>query len=68
MSNLADLDSEYLVLLEVPRADVSFVINNMDSLILTIPTEFAPNWVVGELNETYYDNVYNYDLNSTFFG
>lgn len=67
MSNLADLDSEYLVLLEVPRSDVSFVINNMDNLILTIPTEFAPNWVIGELNETYYDNIYNYDLNSSSF-
>lgn len=67
MSNLADLDSEYLVLLEVPRSDVSFVINNMDNLILTIPTEFAPNWVIGELNETYYDNIYNYDLNSSYF-
>lgn len=67
-SNLADLDSEYLVLLEVPRSDVNFIINNMDSLILTIPTEFAPNWVVSELNETYYDNIYNYDSNSSFFG
>ena len=66
MSNLADLDSEYLVLLEVPRSDVSFVINNMDNLILTIPTEFAPNWVVSELNETYYDNINNYNLNSSF--
>ncbi len=65
MSNLADLDSEYLVLLEVPRSDVSFVINNMDNLILTIPTEFAPNWVVGELNETYYENIYNYDVNQS---
>ena len=67
MSNLADLDSDYLVLLEVPRSDVSFVINNMDNLILTIPTEFAPNWVLGELNETYYENIYNYDSNSSYF-
>ena len=65
MSNLADLDSEYLVLLEVPRSDVGFVINNMDNLILTIPTEFAPNWALSELNETYYDNLYSYDSNST---
>ena len=28
----------------------------MDNLILTIPTNFAPDWVVNELNETYYDN------------
>lgn len=58
MSNLGDLDSEYIILLEVPHSDVNFVINNMDNLILTIPTDFAPNWVVNELNETYYDNLY----------
>ena len=58
MSNLGDLDSNYLILLEVPQSDVNFVINNMDSLILTIPTNFAPNWVSSELNETYYENLY----------
>lgn len=58
MSNLGDLDSEYIILLEVPQSDVNFVINNMDSLVLTIPTEFAPNWVVNELSETYYENLY----------
>ncbi len=58
MSNLGDLDSEYIILLEVPQSDVNFVINNMDNLVLTIPTEFAPNWVVNELNETYYENLY----------
>jgi len=58
MSNLGDLDSEYIILLEVPQSDVNFVINNMDNLILTIPTDFAPNWVVDELNETYYVNLY----------
>ncbi len=59
MSNLGDLDSEYLVLLEVPREDVNFVINNMDNLILTIPTQHAPTWVVSELNATYYENIYS---------
>ncbi len=54
MSNIGELDSEYIILLEVPRSDVDFVINNMDSLILTIPTQNAPNWVVTELNNTYY--------------
>ena len=58
MSNLGELDSEYIILLEVPQSDVNFVINNMDSLVLTIPTEFAPNWVVNELDETYYENLY----------
>lgn len=58
MSNLGDLDSNYLILLEVPQSDVNFVINNMDNLILTIPTDFAPNWVLTELNQTYYENLY----------
>ena len=58
MSNLGDLDSEYIILLEVPQGDVNFVINNMGNIILTIPTEFAPNWVVSELNQTYYENLY----------
>ena len=58
MSNLGDLDSSYLILLEVPQSDVNFVINNMDNLILTIPTDFAPNWALTELNETYYENLY----------
>ena len=58
LSNIGDLDSNYLVLLEVPQSDVNFVINNMDNLILTIPTDFAPNWVVNELSETYYENLY----------
>ncbi len=55
MSNLGELDSEYIILLEVPRNDVDFVINNMDDLILTIPTQFAPDWVANELSQTYYE-------------
>ena len=55
MSNLGELDSEYIILLEVPRNDVDFIINNMDNLILTIPTQFAPNWVANELSQTYYE-------------
>ncbi len=55
MSNLGELDSEYIILLEVPRNDVDFVINNMDNLILTIPTQFAPDWVANELSQTYYE-------------
>jgi hypothetical protein len=52
-SNLAELDVQYLLLIEVPRNDVSYVINNMDNLILTIPTEHAPNWMINELKSTY---------------
>ena len=55
MSNLGELDSEYIILLEVPRNDVDFIINNMDNLILTIPTQFAPDWVANELSQTYYE-------------
>ena len=66
MSNLGDLDSEYIILLEVPQSDVNFVINNMDNVILTIPTGFAPKWVVSELNETYYENL-NQEQSLDFF-
>jgi hypothetical protein len=52
-SNLAELDIQYLLLIEVPRTDVSYTINNMDNLILTIPTEHAPNWMIDELKSTY---------------
>gem|GEM_PF-466568 len=52
-SNLAELDVQYLLLIEVPRGDVLYVINNMDSLILTIPIEHAPNWMVDELKSAY---------------
>jgi len=66
MSNLGDLDSEYIILLEVPRSDVNFIINNMDNLILTIPTEYAPSWIVTELNSTYYNELNNNDDFSLF--
>ena len=59
LSNIGELDTDYLVLLEVPRSDVDFVINNMENLILTIPTEYAPNWAINELNETYYEELAN---------
>ena len=52
-SNLAELDVQYLLLIEVPRDDVSYVINNMDNLVLTIPTEHAPNWMINELKSVY---------------
>lgn len=52
-SNLAELDVQYLLLIEVPREDVPYVINNMENVILTIPTSDAPNWMVNELKATY---------------
>ena len=66
MSNLGELDSEYIILLEVPRTDVDFIINNMDDLILTIPTQFAPDWVANELSQAYYEELEDQN-NDTLF-
>lgn len=52
-SNLGDLDTTYLVLLEVPREDVSLLIQSSDSLILTLPTQQAPTWMTKELRTIY---------------
>lgn len=51
--NLGDLDAQYMLLIEVPQDKVNYVINNMDSIILTIPTSQAPDWMVNELSSTY---------------
>jgi len=53
--NLGDLDAEYMILLETPRNKVNFLINNMENVILTIPTSNAPNWMVKEIKNTYSD-------------
>lgn len=52
-SNIAELDVEYLLLIEVPRDNVPFLINNMENLILTIPTNSAPDWMLNEMKNTY---------------
>ena len=51
--NLGDLDAEYMLLIEVPQDKVNFIINNMDNIVLTIPTTKAPSWMAGEINSTY---------------
>lgn len=51
--NLGDLDAEYMLLIETPQDKVTYMINNMDNIVLTIPTSNAPNWMVNEINETY---------------
>ena len=51
--NLGDLDAEYMILIEVPQEKVNFVIDNMDEIVLTIPTANAPSWMAGQLNSTY---------------
>ena len=51
--NLGDLDAQYMLLVEVPHDKVNFVINNMENIVLTIPTSHAPNWMVNEISSTY---------------
>lgn len=51
--NLGDLDAQYMLLLETPQDKVNFMINNMDSIVLTIPTANAPTWMITEINNTY---------------
>ncbi|NLM02780.1 putative protein {ECO:0000313/EMBL:ADL58997,1} [Methanothermobacter wolfeii] len=52
-SNLGELEANYLIILEVPREDVLFLIQNMDSVILTVPTQNAPDWMIRELQRIY---------------
>lgn len=51
--NLGDLDAQYMILLETPRDKVNFLINNMENIVLTIPTTNAPTWMINEINTTY---------------
>ena len=51
--NLGDLDAQYMLLIETPQDKVNFILNNMDNIVLTIPTSQAPDWMVGEISSTY---------------
>lgn len=51
--NLGDLDAQYMILLETPQDKVNFLINNMEDIVLTIPTSNAPDWMVNEISYTY---------------
>ena len=51
--NLGDLDAQYMILLETPQDKVNFLINNMENIVLTIPTSNAPNWMVNEISYAY---------------
>jgi len=53
VSNLGELDAQYLVLLEVPRENSIFLIQNMNNVILTVPTQQAPTWMIQELKQIY---------------
>lgn len=52
--NLGDLDAEYMVLIETPQDKVDYVLNNMDNIVLTIPTKNAPDWMVNEISSAQY--------------
>ena len=51
--NLGDLDAQYMLLIETPQDKVNYVLNNMDNIVLTIPTSEAPDWMVNEISSTY---------------
>ncbi|MBR6994059.1 MAG: DUF515 domain-containing protein [Methanobrevibacter sp.] len=51
--NLGDLNAQYMLLIETPQDKVNYVINNMDNIMLTIPTSQAPEWMVTEISSTY---------------
>ncbi|MBP3790885.1 MAG: DUF515 domain-containing protein [Methanobrevibacter sp.] len=51
--NLGDLDAQYMLLIEVPQEKVNYILNNMDNIVLTIPTSEAPDWMIKEISSTY---------------
>ena len=51
--NLGDLDAQYMLLIETPQDKVNYVLNNMDNIVLTIPTTNAPEWMINEISSTY---------------
>lgn len=51
--NLGDLDAQYMLLVETPQDKVTYLLENMDDIVLTIPTSEAPDWMVTEISETY---------------
>ena len=52
-SNIGDLYSEYLIMVELPREDVNFVLKHSKEIIITIPTNNAPQWMNNQLYSTY---------------
>lgn len=45
ITNLGDLEVQYMVMVEVPKDYAESLLNNMDNIVLTIPTYDAPSWV-----------------------
>ncbi|NYB51041.1 MAG: DUF515 domain-containing protein [Methanobacteriaceae archaeon] len=52
-SNLGELDVRYMIVLEVPRENALFLMQNSQSLQLTVPTQKAPEWMITELKRIY---------------
>jgi len=52
-ANLGQLDAQYLILLEVPRENAIPLIQNMNNIMLTVPTQEAPDWMIRELRAIY---------------
>lgn len=48
--NLGDLDAQYMLLIETPNDKVNYMLNNMDKIVLTIPTTHTPEWMINEIN------------------
>ena len=42
-----------MVVLEVPRENALFLIQNSENIQLTVPTQDAPEWMVKELKRIY---------------
>ena len=61
--NLGDLDAQYMLLVETPQDKVTYLLNNMDNIVLTIPTSNAPDWMKSKINSTYvyWKKYYNYE-------
>lgn len=53
VSNLGELDAQYLIMLEVPRENALWLIQNYQSVVLTVPTNQAPEWMIEELHAIY---------------
>lgn len=50
--NLGDLDAQYMLLIEAPQDKVNYILENMEDIVLTIPTSKAPDWMVKEISST----------------
>ncbi|MGZ4857912.1 MAG: DUF515 domain-containing protein [Methanobacteriaceae archaeon] len=52
-SNMGDLNVQYLVVLEVPRENALFLMQNSNALQLTLSSQNAPQWLSNVLKQKY---------------